>query len=148
MVTRRDLRERFQSGPVRTTITHLKQLGLVYSSPGRDGFVVSIPWLLYLGEVRADWRSLVKTRVPNVGERELKELEKVLREARRGPLRALVKQLVMTSRYESLCEEQVSKVMEAIPEDCMRPMLGQKDSLGQAVKLCYHKDRAEGHDGQ
>jgi len=107
IVTRRELRERFTSGSTRTTITHLKQLGLVYSSPGRNGFVVSIPWLLYLNDIGADWKGAVKARVPDVGKKELRELEEVLRKAKRGPLDAFVRKLVRERLFIEFQEEQI-----------------------------------------
>lgn len=136
IVTRRELRERFQSGSTRTTITHLKKLGLVYSRQGRNGFVVSIPWLLYLNEIGADWKNVVKAKVPDVNEKELNELEEALREAKRGPLGAFVKQLVKESRYESFYKEQIDNVISVIPEKCMHPKPSQWDSIERYYEEC------------
>ncbi len=136
IVTRRELRERFQSGSTRTTITHLKKLGLVYSRQGRNGFVVSIPWLLYLNEIGADWKSIVKAKVPDVNEKELSELEKALREAKRGPLGAFVRQLVRERPLIELQEEQIERIIGTIPRECSYPSPGQWRSVEEYYVEC------------
>jgi len=147
IVTRRQLREMFRSGSTRTTITHLKKLGLIYSRPGKNGFVVSLPWLLYLSEIRADWKSIVKAEVPDVSEKELSELEEALREAKRGPLGILIKHLIKISRYENFYEEQLGNVMNVLSENCMRPAFKQQDILNRVIKYCCHNNHRDSYAG-
>jgi len=126
-VTRENLREKFKSGSLRTTIHYLKDLGLIYSHPGRNGFVVSIPWLLFLVETKADWKSALKAKIPSVDEEDLRKIEEMLQEARRGVLGDFVRKLVEISRYDNLYTELVSKtgLINAIPEKCLHPETGQ-----------------------
>ena len=59
VVSRAELRRRFKGGSLRTTVYYLKRLGLVYSREGMDGFVISIPWLLYVKKIlRERWGML------------------------------------------------------------------------------------------
>jgi len=126
-VTREKLREKFKSGSLRTTIHYLKDLGLIYSHPGRNGFVVSIPWLLFLVETKANWKSALKAKIPNVDEEDLRKIEEVLQEARRGVLGDFVRKLVETSRYDNLYTELINKtrLIDAIPKKCLQPETSQ-----------------------
>jgi len=76
--------------------------------------VVSIPWLLYLNRIGADWRSMVKAEAPNASEKELSELERVLQEAKKGSLGDFVKELVGVRLLEKFPAEKAGKKIEQV----------------------------------
>jgi len=139
IVTRRELLMWFKSNPISVTITRLKKLGLVYSCrprKGRDGFVVSIPWLLYLDEIGVDWKSMVMDKVPRVSTGELSELEGVLQKAKVGPLGDYVRMLVGLRRFKDFQEEQSERVIDVIPRECSYPSSGQWRSVDEYYTEC------------
>ncbi len=136
IVTRKELRENFKSGPLRTTIVHLKELGLIYSRKGRNGYVISIPWLIYLKITRAKWKQIVKKAIPTVTEEDLREIEETLRKAKREPLwsfiRGWVKEICSYEKYES----QIDRVLDAIPNSCAPPNPEKWRNLNSYYEMC------------
>jgi len=134
IVSRAELRRRFKGGSVRTTIYYLKRLGLVYSREGMDGFVISIPWLLYVKKIlRERWRDAVRSRVPGISEEELTELEKKLREAEKGPWGEFVKGLVRASKLETIVEESLEDLLAVIPDKCSYPRPSDWRIVGESI---------------
>jgi len=128
-VDRRRLRKRFENNSLRITLYYLRKLGLIYSQQRKNGFIASIPWLLFLMENGVDWKDRLREKIPDISEEDLRDIERKLEEARKGVLGEFVRRLVKEVQHESIYMRLLSetRVIDAIPEVCRQGAEKYKD---------------------
>jgi len=133
-VTREKLRKKFKSSSLRTTLYYLKRLDLIYSRPGRiRGFVISIPYFLFLMKMSADWKYELEAKIGNLDETDLASIENTLKIAENGVLGDFVKELIRdfnftTSLMNEINESSFAKLINKIHDKCSHVEAGPQDT--------------------
>jgi len=133
-VTRKKLKEKFESSSLRTTIYYLKRLNLVYSKSGRiRGFVVSIPYFLFLMKMGVDWKYELEAKIGYLDETDLASIENTLKIAENGALGDFVKELIRdfnftTSLMNEINESSFAKLINKIRDKCSHVGVGSQDT--------------------
>ena len=114
-----------RSSAVRVVLHHLREVRLVYITS--NGYVVSIPYVLYLSEVCGSdkWVEVLKTKIQSLSEDDVKEIKKLVDDSV-GSLKQLIK---LEYTFTVLIEELERKVVESFNSEVLKAPKDQCRSL-------------------
>ena len=114
-----------RSSAVRVVLHHLREVGLVYTT--LNGYVVSIPYVLYLSEVCGGdkWVEVLKTKIQSLSEDDVKKIKELV-DSSVGSLKQLIK---LEYTFTALIEELERKVVESFNSEVLKAPKDQCRSL-------------------